>query len=165
MCPTPNEDNEVAKDPARDVANFLADDATWDKRMERAVRTQADGLNALTSEVKGLKALIQGIPQLIADSAAENRKYYRVLQERMDEELGNEWDDVTGSRDARSLRDAGRNWRKKAREREQELAEEASLRAEEEARRKRWTAIGAALAPALLVAGGALLKLLEILAK
>jgi len=155
----------VPKDPAREIARYLADDATWDQRVEHALRTQANGLSALAGEVKTLAVIVRALPKQIEESAAESRRYYRGLQERMDAELGNEWDDITGSQDTRSLRDAGRTWRNKAREAEAaaaaaEAEKRASERAAEE-RAKKLKQWGALAGIFLAGAGGAIWELIE----
>lgn len=156
------------RDPTREVANFLADDATWDKRVDHALLTLANGQARMASELSQVKGLVQAIPQQISDAAASNRQFYQRLQTRLDDELGNDFDDVSGSHDVRSLRDAGRTWRKRARDEEDARLKEAAARELEAARAKELEAavhrgkVAVAVAgPLLLALGGLIAQLLK----
>jgi hypothetical protein len=152
-------------DPTRELANFLADDANWAQRVDHTLRSLANGQNRLMGDMAAVKASVEKFPQLVAEAAAENRQYYRRLQTRLDDELGTDYDDVSGSHDVRSLRDAGRTWRKRAREQEEAAAAAAATAKEKAEAVERWKRRGVLLGALLLGAGGVILKAIEALAK
>lgn len=131
-----------------DVRDLRPDADTTLGMLLVTVKRLTDTVNKLASEVAQVKASVETFPQLVADAAAENRRYYRSLQSRLDEELGSDYDDISGSHDVKSLRDAGRSWRKRAREQEEEAikaAAKAEVEAAEKARLKRLMAGGWAI--------------------
>lgn len=126
-----------------DVRDIRPDEDTTIGMLMTAVKRIADGQNRLMSDMAKVKATVEAFPQLVADAAAENRRYYKGLQARLDDELGNDYDDVSGSHDIKSLRDAGRNWRKRARD--EELAKQESEAKERKARITAAVATGIAI--------------------
>lgn len=129
------------------------DDDTLLGMLMTTVKRLTDGQTRLASDVAKIKVAVDAFPTMLHEYTAETKRYHRSIEARLDEELGSDYDDISGSHDVKSLRDAGRNWRKRAREEENAKLKEAAAREIEAAEKAKLMNRGKALAPLLVGIG------------